>query len=75
MAEENLSQEFRPKNTNKTRNYLIEEINLNELINKKHKKVCRTLNYVELFLILASTIARLLDVFPFLLFLPWFIFL
>ena len=70
MAEENLSQEFRPKNTNKTRNYLIEEINLNELINKKHKKVCRTLNYVELFLILASTIARLLDVFPFLLFLP-----
>ena len=70
MVEENLSQEFRPKNTNKTRNYLIEEINLNELINKKHKKVCRTLNYVELFLILASTIARLLDVFPFLLFLP-----
>ena len=70
MAEENLSQEFRPQNTNKTRNYLIEEINLNELINKKHKKVCRTLNYVELFLILASTIARLLDVFPFLLFLP-----
>ena len=70
MAEENFSQEFRPKNTNKTRNYLIEEINLNELINKKHKKVCRTLNYVELFLILASTIARLLDVFPFLLFLP-----
>ena len=70
MVEENLSQEFRPKNTNKTRNYLIEEINLNELINKKHKKVCRTLNYVALFLILASTIARLLDVFPFLLFLP-----
>ena len=70
MAGENLSQEFRPQNTNKTRNYLIEEINLNELINKKHKKVCRTLNYVELFLILASTIARLLDVFPFLLFLP-----
>ena len=70
MVEENLSQEFRPKNTNKTRNYLIEEINLNELINKKHKKVCRTLNYVELFLILASTIVRLLDVFRFLLFLP-----
>ena len=67
MAEENLSHEFRLKNTNKTRNYLIEEINLNELINKKHKKVCRTLNYVELFLILASTIARLLDVFPLLL--------
>ena len=29
MAEENISQEFRLKNMNETRNYLIEEINLN----------------------------------------------
>ena len=56
MAEENISQEFRLKNIDETRNYLIEEINRNELMSKKHKKVCTTLNYIEDFLILASTI-------------------
>ena len=39
-----------------TRNYLIEEISQNELMNKNHKKICTTLNYTEQFLILASTI-------------------
>ena len=39
-----------------TRNYLIEEINRNELMSKKHKKVCTTLNYMEHFLLLTSTI-------------------
>ena len=29
MSEENISQEFRLKNTDETRNYLIEEINQN----------------------------------------------
>ena len=38
MAKENISQEFRMKNINETRHYLIEEINLNELISNKHKK-------------------------------------
>ena len=56
MAEENISQEFRLKNLDETRNYLIEEINRNELMSKKHKKVCTTLNYIEHFLILGSTI-------------------
>ena len=56
MAEENISQEFRLKNFDETRNYLIEEINRNELMSKKHKKVCTTLNYIEHFLILGSTI-------------------
>ena len=56
MAEESIRQEFRLKNINETRNYLMEEINLNELISKKHKKVCVSLNYIEHFLILASTI-------------------
>ena len=55
MAEENISQEFRLKNIDETRNYLTEEINRNELMSKKHKKVCTTLNYIEHFLILAST--------------------
>ena len=55
MAEENISQEFRLKNINETRNYLTEEINRNEMMIKKHKKICTTLNYIERFLILAST--------------------
>ena len=56
MAEENTSHELRLKNINETRNYLVEEIKENELINKKPKKVCTTLSYIEDFLILVSTI-------------------
>ena len=40
----------------KTRNYLIEEINLNKPISKRHKKVCATINYRGNILILASAI-------------------
>ena len=56
MAEENISQEFRLKIIGETKNYLIEEINQNEYMSKKHKNVCTTLNYLEHFLILASRI-------------------
>ena len=56
MAAENVSQEFRLKNIDETRNYLIEEINRNQLISKKHKMVCTTLNYIEHFLILGSAV-------------------
>ena len=56
MAEENISQEFRLRNKDETRNYLIEEINRNQLMSKKGKKICTTLNYIEHFLILASRI-------------------
>ena len=35
MAEENISQEFRLRNKDETRNYLIEEINRNQLMSKK----------------------------------------
>ena len=56
MTEENISQEFRLKNIDETRNYLIEETNQNELMSKKHKRVCTTLDYIEHFLILGSTI-------------------
>ena len=37
-------------------NNLIEEINRNELISKKHKTVRRVLNYIDHSLILISTI-------------------
>ena len=62
MVEENVSQEFILKNIDETRNYLIEEINRNELMSKKHKKVCTTLNYIEHFLILASTITGCISI-------------
>ena len=51
-----MSQEFRLKNINGTRNYFFEEIEQSKLMSRKHKKVCTTLNYVEQFLILAFTI-------------------
>ena len=54
MAEENLNQELRLKNKDETRNYLIQEIDQNELISKNHKKVC--INYIERSLVLGSTI-------------------
>ena len=44
MSEENISQEFRPKNVDETGNYLIEEISQNVLISMNHKRVCRVLN-------------------------------
>ena len=40
----------------KQKNYFIEEINQNELMSKKYKKVCRVLNYIEHLLTLVSTV-------------------
>ena len=37
MTEENISQEFRLKNIDETRNYLIEKINRNELMSESTK--------------------------------------
>ena len=44
MAEENINQEFRLKNIEKTRNYFHEEIEQIELISKRDKKVCANLH-------------------------------
>ena len=52
-----MNQEFRLKKKNETRNYLIEEINQDELTSKKHKKVYRVLNYIEHSRIAISTIS------------------
>ena len=65
MAEENVSLEFRLKNIDETKNYLIEEINRNELMSKKRKKVYTTLSYIEHFIILASTITGYVSISPF----------
>ena len=39
-----------------TRKYFVEEIKQKELISKKHKKVCKALNYIEHLLILAYAV-------------------
>ena len=56
MAEENKSQELRFKKIDETRNYFLEEIQQNELMSRKHKKVCTILNHIEHFFILASAV-------------------
>ena len=56
MTEENISQQFRLKNIDETRNHLIVEINWNELISKERKKICKFLNCIEHFLILDSAV-------------------
>ena len=53
MAKENIIQECRLKNIDETGYYFIEEIKQSELISKKHKNVCKILNYIEHLLILA----------------------
>ena len=45
------------------RNYLIEEINQNELMSKNHEKVCRVLNYVDHLLIAVSAITECVSYF------------
>ena len=72
MVEEKISQEFRLKNLNETRNYFLQEIEQNELISRKHKKAGTTLNYIEQFLILVPTITIM---FQFLLLLHCLVFL
>ena len=57
-----MNQEFRLKKINEARSYFLEEITQNELMSKKHKKVFTTLNYIEHFLILASTITGCISI-------------
>ena len=47
MTEENISHEFRLKEIEEKRNYFIEKIKQNDLINKKQKKVCKILNIID----------------------------
>ena len=42
-----MSQEFRLKNISETSNFFLEEIEQNELMSEKYKKVCTNLNYIE----------------------------
>ena len=62
MPEENMNQEFRLRKIDEKRNYLLEEINQNEFMSKKHKKVCRVLNYIDHLLIVTSTITGCISI-------------
>ena len=57
------------KNIDERRNYSLEEIEQNEPISRKHKKVCATLKYIEHFLILSSTITGCISISAFVSFL------
>ena len=58
FVEGNISQEFRFKYIDETRNYFHEEIKRNELISN----VCTTLNYIEHFPILVFTITGCISI-------------
>ena len=62
LVKENISQELRLENIDKTRNCFLEEMEQNELISRKHKKVYTTLNYIEHFLILASVVTECMSI-------------
>ena len=50
------------KNINETRNYFLDEIKQDELMNKNHKKVCKILNYIKQILILAYKITGCISI-------------
>ena len=50
------------KKVDEIRNYLIEEINQNILMSKKHKKSCEVLNYIHHLLIVVSTITGCISI-------------
>ena len=60
MAEE-VSLEFRLRKIDETKNYLLDEINHNNVMSEKNKKTCKYLNFVELLVILDSTVIGCLE--------------
>ena len=58
----NMSEEFRLKNIDETRNYLLEDIEQNELMSKKYKTFSTILNNIEHFLISVSTVTGCISV-------------
>ena len=65
MCKKNMNQEFSLKKIEEIRNYLIKEINQNELISKKHKKICRVFIYIDHLLNVISTITGCVFIFVF----------
>ena len=57
-----MAEEFELKNIDETRNYFLEEIQQNDLMSKKHKNVCVTLDYIQHFFILAATVTGCISI-------------
>ena len=57
--------EFRLRKIDEKRDYLLDEIKINDLMNEKYKKTCKYLNYVENLLIPSSTITGCISVYRF----------
>ena len=62
MPEKNMDQELRLTKKDEITHYSIEKINRNELMSKKHKIVCRVLNYIDHLLIAVSTITGCISI-------------
>ena len=65
MVEENISQELRLKKYRWNKKLFSWRNKTNELMSKKHIKICTTLNYIEQFFILSFTITRCISIFAF----------
>ena len=50
------------KNVDETRKFFVEEIKQNKLMSKKHKKVCRVLNYIKHSPILFSKVTECVSI-------------
>ena len=57
LVKKSISPQFILKNIEEIKKkFSLKKIDQNELMSKKHKNVCTTLNYIEQFLILTSVI-------------------
>ena len=62
MFEEKVSQEFRLKNIDELRNYLIKEISQNQILKEKYGELYRVLKYIEHLLISTSTVSECMSI-------------
>ena len=62
MTEEGVSQELSMKKIKKINNYFIKEIDQNELLSNKNKKVYTTVNSIEHFLNLVFSVIRCISI-------------
>ena len=63
ITEEGVSQEFKLEKIREINNYFIEEIDKNELLSNKSKKVYTALNYIEYFVTLVFSVTLDFSVF------------
>ena len=62
MSKEDISQEFRLKNIEETRNFFIKEIDQKEFMSKKHKQGSMTQIYIKHYLILPSAVTGFVSI-------------